>query len=251
MPPAPGGAQAELLAEVNKHESDRNLSLVLGRVPQLPAGHPARRPGARSLTEFFASIDASLGATPAARHTAGRRRVSRGADDLRPERGRGPGRGRPQHTAVDHAAAPFPGRRPGRDRPHRRDHRRAAPGDGARPARCRTGPPRYARPIASLRSRPKGCATAPLPSLRTSGSSWNGITWQPARRCRCSRTTTSPPESPQDGPPTTRSSRWPPGSWPGRPATASSGPASCQRDPSRALRQRRRPSATTETSSTC
>ncbi len=35
-----------------------------GRVPQLPAGHPARRP--RRLTEFFASIDASLGATPAA-----------------------------------------------------------------------------------------------------------------------------------------------------------------------------------------
>ena len=36
-------------------------------------------------------------------------------------------------------------------------------------------------------------------------------------------------ESPQDGPPATRSSRWPPGSWPGRPATASSGPASCRR----------------------
>ena len=58
------------------------------------------------------------------RHAAERRRVSRGAEDLRPERGRGPGRGRQQHTAVDLAAAPFPGRRPGRDRPHRGDHRR-------------------------------------------------------------------------------------------------------------------------------
>ena len=39
----PGGAQAEFLAEVNKHEADRNLDLVLGGVPELPAGHHARR----------------------------------------------------------------------------------------------------------------------------------------------------------------------------------------------------------------
>jgi len=45
----PGGAQAELLAEVNKHEADRNQQLVLAefhnyqRVPQLPARYPARR----------------------------------------------------------------------------------------------------------------------------------------------------------------------------------------------------------------
>ena len=37
-----------------------------GRVPQLPAGHPARRPRRPELTEFFASIDAGLGAAPAA-----------------------------------------------------------------------------------------------------------------------------------------------------------------------------------------
>jgi hypothetical protein len=57
----PGGAQAELLAEVNKHESDRNLDLVPAEFRNyqqqgiLPAG-----PGSRSLTEFFTSIDEKL-----------------------------------------------------------------------------------------------------------------------------------------------------------------------------------------------
>ena len=41
---AAGGAQAELLAEVNKHESRPQPRARPGRVPQLPAGHPARRP---------------------------------------------------------------------------------------------------------------------------------------------------------------------------------------------------------------
>ena len=62
----PGGAQAELLAEVNKHESDRNLSLVLAEFRNYQQGILPAGPGARSLTEFFASIDASLGAAPAA-----------------------------------------------------------------------------------------------------------------------------------------------------------------------------------------
>ena len=50
------------------------------------------------------------------------------------ERGRGPGRRRQQHTAVDPAAAPIPGRRPGRHRPHRGDHRRWPPPPACGPA---------------------------------------------------------------------------------------------------------------------
>jgi hypothetical protein len=49
----PGGAQAELLAEVSKHEADRNLQLVLAefrnyRNGTLPAGPGARRLARRS-----------------------------------------------------------------------------------------------------------------------------------------------------------------------------------------------------------
>ena len=62
----PGGAQAELLAEASKHESDRNLSLVLAEFRNYQQGILPAGPGARSLTEFFASIDAGLGAAPAA-----------------------------------------------------------------------------------------------------------------------------------------------------------------------------------------
>jgi hypothetical protein len=56
----PGGAQAELLAEVNKLEADHKLELVLAEFRNyqqgiLPAGH-----GARNHTEFFATIDADL-----------------------------------------------------------------------------------------------------------------------------------------------------------------------------------------------
>ncbi|MFI9629647.1 site-specific integrase [Streptomyces sp. NPDC052042] len=56
----PGGAQAELLAEVNKHESDRNLALVLEEFRNYQQGILPAGPGARSLTEFFASIDEKL-----------------------------------------------------------------------------------------------------------------------------------------------------------------------------------------------
>ncbi|WP_198540070.1 site-specific integrase [Streptomyces sp. CT34] len=61
----PGGAQAELLAEVNKHESDRNLDLVLAEFRNYQQGVLPAGPGARSLTEFFAHIDAELDATAA------------------------------------------------------------------------------------------------------------------------------------------------------------------------------------------
>ncbi|MGI8312833.1 hypothetical protein [Saccharopolyspora hattusasensis] len=62
----PGGAQAELLAEVNKHEADRNLQLVLAEFHNYRNGTRPAGPGARSLTEFFASIDADLNAESAA-----------------------------------------------------------------------------------------------------------------------------------------------------------------------------------------
>ncbi|OIJ94477.1 hypothetical protein BIV25_23085 [Streptomyces sp. MUSC 14] len=61
----PGGAQAELLSEVNKHESDRNLDLVLTEFRNYQQGILPAGPGARSLTEFFASIDEKLDATAA------------------------------------------------------------------------------------------------------------------------------------------------------------------------------------------
>ncbi|MFF9483110.1 site-specific integrase [Streptomyces sp. NPDC014733] len=56
----PGGAQAELLSEVNKHESERDLQLVLEEFRNYQQGILPAGPGARSLTEFFAGIDEKL-----------------------------------------------------------------------------------------------------------------------------------------------------------------------------------------------
>lgn len=56
----PGGAQAELLSEVNKHETDRNLDLVLAEFRNYQQGIRPAGPGARSLTELFASIDTEI-----------------------------------------------------------------------------------------------------------------------------------------------------------------------------------------------
>jgi hypothetical protein len=53
----PGGAQAELLAEVNKHEADRNLELAWAEFRNYQQGIMPAGPGARELTQFFASID--------------------------------------------------------------------------------------------------------------------------------------------------------------------------------------------------
>jgi hypothetical protein len=64
----PGGAQAELLAEVNKHESERNLDLVWAEFLNYQQGIMPAGPGARELTEFFAHVDAQL--TPADAGTA-------------------------------------------------------------------------------------------------------------------------------------------------------------------------------------
>ena len=55
----PGGAQAELLAEVNKHEAERNLELVWAEFRNYQQGIMPAGPGARELTEFFATSTAS------------------------------------------------------------------------------------------------------------------------------------------------------------------------------------------------
>ena len=64
--PRPGGAQAELLAEVNKHEADRNLQLILAEFHNYRDGILPAGPGARNLTEYFAAIDADLNTESAA-----------------------------------------------------------------------------------------------------------------------------------------------------------------------------------------
>ncbi|MFD8565138.1 hypothetical protein ACFV1N_48410 [Streptosporangium canum] len=56
----PGGAQAELLAEVNKHESEHNLDLVWEEFRNYQQGIMPAGPGARDLIAFFAHIDAKL-----------------------------------------------------------------------------------------------------------------------------------------------------------------------------------------------
>jgi hypothetical protein len=57
----PGGAQAELLAEVNQHESERNLALLWDEFRNYQNGIMPAGPGARELTDFFAHIDAAPG----------------------------------------------------------------------------------------------------------------------------------------------------------------------------------------------
>jgi len=56
----PGGAQAELLAEVSHHEQQRNLELALAEFRNYQDGVLPAGPGARELTEFFAHVDAKL-----------------------------------------------------------------------------------------------------------------------------------------------------------------------------------------------
>lgn len=56
----PGGAQAQLLVEVNSHEQQRNLDLVLAEFRNYQHGVMPAGPGARELTEFFAGVDGQL-----------------------------------------------------------------------------------------------------------------------------------------------------------------------------------------------
>lgn len=60
-----GGARAELLVEVNKHESERNLQLVLEEFRNFQQGVLPAGPGARSLTDLFAGIDDTPDDAPA------------------------------------------------------------------------------------------------------------------------------------------------------------------------------------------
>ena len=50
----------ELLAEVNKHEAERNLDLVWAEFRNYQQGIMPAGPGARELTEFFAHVDGKL-----------------------------------------------------------------------------------------------------------------------------------------------------------------------------------------------
>jgi hypothetical protein len=61
----PGGAQAELLAEVNQHESERNLALLWDEFRNYQNGIMPAGPGARELTGFFARVDATPGTADA------------------------------------------------------------------------------------------------------------------------------------------------------------------------------------------
>ncbi len=56
----PGGAQGKLLAEIAEDEAGRNLQIVLAEFRNYQDGIMPAGPGARELTEFFATIDAVL-----------------------------------------------------------------------------------------------------------------------------------------------------------------------------------------------
>jgi hypothetical protein len=61
----PGGSQAQLLAEINAHEQERNLQLVLAEFRNYQQGILPAGPGARELSAFFATVDAHLTAAAA------------------------------------------------------------------------------------------------------------------------------------------------------------------------------------------
>jgi integrase len=56
----PGGAQGKFLAEIAQDEADRNLQIVLAEFRSYQDGNMPAGPGARELTEYFASIDKDL-----------------------------------------------------------------------------------------------------------------------------------------------------------------------------------------------
>jgi len=56
----PGGAQARLLAEAGEHEQRRNLDILAAEYHNYQNGARPSGPGARELTEFFATIDGKL-----------------------------------------------------------------------------------------------------------------------------------------------------------------------------------------------
>jgi integrase len=65
----PGGSQARLLAEIGEHEQRRNLDVLAAEYRNYRNGARPSGPGARELTEYFATIDGTLaeaGTTPGA-----------------------------------------------------------------------------------------------------------------------------------------------------------------------------------------
>ncbi|WP_228839009.1 site-specific integrase [Nocardia amamiensis] len=56
----PGGSQAKLLAEINSHEQQRNLELVLTEFRNFQNGIMPSGPGARELIDSFRSVDDAL-----------------------------------------------------------------------------------------------------------------------------------------------------------------------------------------------
>ena len=217
----PGGAQAELLAEVNKHESDRNLSLVLAEFRNYQQGILPAGPGARSLTEFFASINAGLGAAPAAAPKT--QRNDRDILNLLTKR-----------ASVLHLG------------------RRTTAGSPTRPAHCASSSPAPRRPT----GRSSECATRPAarrppttkatarsgPSTPSGQRPSSASSARPARPSApaCAATTTGPSaSSPRSTPPHPRPARTPhenhhsPANREREPHPGRHGPAPARRDPAR------------------
>jgi hypothetical protein len=65
----PGGAQAELLAEISEQEQQRNLDLLWAEFRNYQQGVMPAGPGARDLADFFAHVDRHLDATRTAEHS--------------------------------------------------------------------------------------------------------------------------------------------------------------------------------------
>jgi integrase len=62
----PGGAQSKLLAEIAEDEAGRNLQITLTEFRNYQNGIMPAGPGARELTEFFATVDGNLASHAAA-----------------------------------------------------------------------------------------------------------------------------------------------------------------------------------------
>jgi hypothetical protein len=73
----PGGAQAELLAEINQDEQQRNLDLLWTEFRNYQQGILPAGPGAGELTDFFTHVDQNLGATDKNNHAVKVQRTDR------------------------------------------------------------------------------------------------------------------------------------------------------------------------------
>ena len=176
----PGGAQAELLAEVNKHESERNLALLWDEFRNYQQGIMPAGPGARELTDFFASVDAGLdpAQAPAAKVQRSDREILQPPHQARQ-------RAAPRHRELLLVHRPVPGTLP--------------------PARRNTGPP--ASPSSECATRPAARRPPTTPATGPSGPS----TPRTPRRSSASSAGRRRPNEHACKPSTTA----PPASWPG------------------------------------